>query len=53
MVDADSLLDPDALLSVAKPFGDDPLRVAACGGVVRIANGCKVASPRSSASTAG
>jgi cellulose synthase/poly-beta-1,6-N-acetylglucosamine synthase-like glycosyltransferase len=42
MVDADSVLDPDALLSVAKPFGDDPLRVAACGGVVRIANGCKV-----------
>jgi cellulose synthase/poly-beta-1,6-N-acetylglucosamine synthase-like glycosyltransferase len=46
MVDADSLLDPDALLSVAKPFGDDPLRVAACGGVVRIANGCKVLGGR-------
>jgi cellulose synthase/poly-beta-1,6-N-acetylglucosamine synthase-like glycosyltransferase len=26
MVDADSLLDPDALLVVAKPFADDPLR---------------------------
>ena len=46
MVDADSLLDPDALLSVAKPFGDDPLRVAACGGVIRIANGCKVIGGR-------
>ncbi len=46
MVDADSVLDPDALLSVAKPFGDDPLRVAACGGVVRIANGCKVLGGR-------
>jgi cellulose synthase/poly-beta-1,6-N-acetylglucosamine synthase-like glycosyltransferase len=46
MVDADSLLDPDALLSVAKPFGDDPLRAAACGGVVRIANGCKVLGGR-------
>jgi cellulose synthase/poly-beta-1,6-N-acetylglucosamine synthase-like glycosyltransferase len=46
MVDADSLLDPDALLSVAKPFGDDPLRVAACGGVVRIANGCTVVGGR-------
>jgi cellulose synthase/poly-beta-1,6-N-acetylglucosamine synthase-like glycosyltransferase len=46
MVDADSLLDPDALLSVAKPFGDDPLRVAACGGVVRIANGCRVVGGR-------
>jgi cellulose synthase/poly-beta-1,6-N-acetylglucosamine synthase-like glycosyltransferase len=46
MVDADSVLDPDALLSVAKPFADDPLRVAACGGVVRIANGCKVVAGR-------
>ncbi|UQU62902.1 glycosyltransferase family 2 protein [Couchioplanes caeruleus] len=46
MVDADSVLDPDALLSVAKPFGDDPLRVAACGGVVRIANGCRVVGGR-------
>ncbi len=46
MVDADSVLDPDALLSVAKPFGDDPLRVAACGGVVRIANGCTVIGGR-------
>jgi cellulose synthase/poly-beta-1,6-N-acetylglucosamine synthase-like glycosyltransferase len=46
MVDADSLLDPDALLSVAKPFGDDPLRVAACGGVIRIANGCRVIGGR-------
>jgi cellulose synthase/poly-beta-1,6-N-acetylglucosamine synthase-like glycosyltransferase len=46
MVDADSVLDPDALLSVAKPFGDDPLRVAACGGVIRIANGCKVIGGR-------
>ena len=46
MVDADCVLDPDALLSVAKPFGDDPLRVAACGGVVRIANGCTVVGGR-------
>jgi cellulose synthase/poly-beta-1,6-N-acetylglucosamine synthase-like glycosyltransferase len=46
MVDADSILDPDALLSVAKPFADDPLRVAAAGGVVRIANGCTVVAGR-------
>jgi cellulose synthase/poly-beta-1,6-N-acetylglucosamine synthase-like glycosyltransferase len=46
MVDADSVLDPDALLAVAKPFGDDPLRVAACGGVVRLANGCTVVGGR-------
>ncbi len=46
MVDADSLLDPDALLSVAKPFADDPLRVVASGGVVRVANGCRVLGGR-------
>ncbi|HWH01250.1 MAG TPA: glycosyltransferase, partial [Pilimelia sp.] len=46
MVDADSILDPEALLTVAKPFADDPLRVAACGGVVRIANGCRVVGGR-------
>lgn len=46
MVDADSVLDPKALLSVAKPFADDPLRVAATGGVVRIANGCRVVAGR-------
>jgi cellulose synthase/poly-beta-1,6-N-acetylglucosamine synthase-like glycosyltransferase len=46
MVDADSVLDPQALLSVAKPFADDPLRVAAAGGVVRIANGCTVLAGR-------
>jgi cellulose synthase/poly-beta-1,6-N-acetylglucosamine synthase-like glycosyltransferase len=46
MVDADSVLDPDALLSVVKPFADDPVRTAATGGVVRIANGCKVVAGR-------
>lgn len=42
MVDADSLLDPEALLRVVKPFVDDPTRVVATGGVVRPANGCRV-----------
>jgi cellulose synthase/poly-beta-1,6-N-acetylglucosamine synthase-like glycosyltransferase len=42
MVDADSLLDPDALLNVARPFADDPGHVVAAGGVVRVANGSKV-----------
>jgi cellulose synthase/poly-beta-1,6-N-acetylglucosamine synthase-like glycosyltransferase len=46
MVDADSLLDPDALLLVAKPFADDPNRVVATGGEVRIANGCTVLAGR-------
>ena len=42
MVDADSLLDPQALLNVARPFADDPARVIAAGGVVRVANGARV-----------
>ncbi|MDP3891186.1 glycosyltransferase family 2 protein [Nocardioides sp.] len=46
MVDADSLLDPDALLNVARPFTEDPDRVVATGGVVRVANGCTVRSGR-------
>lgn len=46
MVDADSVLDPDALLSVVKPFIDEPARVAATGGVVRVANGCRVLAGR-------
>jgi cellulose synthase/poly-beta-1,6-N-acetylglucosamine synthase-like glycosyltransferase len=46
MVDADSLLDPDALLTVSKPFADDPMRVVATGGVIRAVNGCKVRAGR-------
>ena len=40
-VDADSILEPEALLRVVKPFTQDPLMVAV-GGVVRIANGNKI-----------
>ena len=43
-VDADSLLDTDALLLVSKPFADDPARVVATGGVVRAVNDCTVAA---------
>ncbi|HET9860748.1 MAG TPA: glycosyltransferase [Nocardioidaceae bacterium] len=42
MVDADSILDPDSLLHVSRPFADDPEKVVASGGVVRIANGCTI-----------
>jgi cellulose synthase/poly-beta-1,6-N-acetylglucosamine synthase-like glycosyltransferase len=45
-VDADSILDPDSLLTVAKPFADDPARVVATGGVVRVVNDCSVAHGR-------
>ena len=41
-VDADSLLDTDALLRVVRPFIDDPQRMIAAGGRIRIVNGCKV-----------
>jgi len=40
-IDADSILEDDALLKVAKPFLDDD-RVIAVGGIVRIANGCVI-----------
>ncbi|NUR07301.1 MAG: glycosyltransferase family 2 protein [Nocardioidaceae bacterium] len=46
MVDADSLLDPDALLHVSRPFADDPDRVVASGGVVRVANGSDISRGR-------
>ena len=41
VVDADSVLQPDALRRVVRPFLEDPTTVAV-GGTVRIANGCKV-----------
>ncbi len=46
MVDADSVIDPDALLKVAKPIADDPTRVVATGGVVRVVNGSTVTNGR-------
>jgi len=43
-IDADSLLEPDALLRAARPFVEDPQRVAAVGGTIRIVNGCQIRS---------
>ncbi len=40
-VDADSLLESDALLLSVKPFLEDPATIAV-GGTIRIANGCSV-----------
>ena len=45
-VDSDSLLDPDALLHVVKPFLEDPENVIACGGIIRVVNGCEVRHSR-------
>jgi cellulose synthase/poly-beta-1,6-N-acetylglucosamine synthase-like glycosyltransferase len=45
-IDADALIEPEALLRVAKPLLDDPHLVAATGGIVRIVNGCRVTGGR-------
>ncbi|HEY1242586.1 MAG TPA: glycosyltransferase [Bryobacteraceae bacterium] len=45
-VDCDSLLESDALLRVARPYLEDPERVLAVGGIVRVANGCEVSGGR-------
>ncbi|MCO4763426.1 MAG: glycosyltransferase family 2 protein [Myxococcales bacterium] len=41
-IDADTLILPDALSLVALPFAEDPERVVATGGTIRVANGCKI-----------
>ena len=45
-IDADSILEQDALVKAAMPFVEDPLRTVATGGVVRIANGCTIVRGR-------
>lgn len=45
-VDADSLIEADGLLRVVQPFVEDPERVVAVGGTVRVANGCGVRAGR-------
>jgi cellulose synthase/poly-beta-1,6-N-acetylglucosamine synthase-like glycosyltransferase len=45
-IDADSILEADALLRVVRPFIDFPDLTIATGGTIRIANGCKVDSGR-------
>jgi len=44
-IDADSILEEDALQKVVKPFLEDE-RVVASGGIVRIANGCEIVNGR-------
>jgi cellulose synthase/poly-beta-1,6-N-acetylglucosamine synthase-like glycosyltransferase len=41
-VDADSIIEDNALLRVVKPFMEHPTEMVAVGGIVRIANGCEV-----------
>jgi cellulose synthase/poly-beta-1,6-N-acetylglucosamine synthase-like glycosyltransferase len=42
-IDADSLLEPDALLRAVRPFVEEPRRTLAVGGTIRIANGSRIA----------
>jgi cellulose synthase/poly-beta-1,6-N-acetylglucosamine synthase-like glycosyltransferase len=44
-IDADSILEDDALLKSMKPFHEDST-VVAVGGIIRIANGCSVINGR-------
>lgn len=45
-IDADSLIEEDALLRVVKPFMERPDITVAGGGIVRIVNGCRVRDGR-------
>ncbi len=44
-VDSDSLIEEEALLSVVEPFLDDDSTVAS-GGIIRVANGCRIEGGR-------
>lgn len=45
-IDADSILETDALLRVVRPFIDYPGETVAVGGTIRIANGCTIDAGR-------
>jgi len=45
-VDADSMLDSEALLLAVRPFIQEPERMIAVGGQIRIVNGCEVRNGR-------
>ena len=45
-IDADSVIEEDALLRLVKPFIEAPQETVAAGGIVRVANGCTVADGR-------
>lgn len=41
-IDVDSIVEENAILKLAKPFLEEKYQVIATGGVIRIANSCKV-----------
>lgn len=46
VVDADSLVEPDALLRIMGKILADPKHVIAAGGIVRVLNGCELSGGR-------
>jgi len=46
VVDADSVLERDALLRIMVPILADPSRVVAAGGIIRVLNGSEIAKGR-------
>jgi cellulose synthase/poly-beta-1,6-N-acetylglucosamine synthase-like glycosyltransferase len=45
-IDADAVLEEDALLRIVQPMIDQPDLAVACGGIIRIANGCTIEGGR-------
>lgn len=45
-IDADSLLESDALLRAVRPFVEEPDRMVAVGGTIRLANGSRIEGGR-------
>jgi len=45
-IDADSLLERDALIKAMRPFVEGHDEIVACGGIIRIANGCIIRNGR-------
>lgn len=46
ITDADSILDPDALAVMTRPFLEDPDRVVAVGGTIRVGNSGRIEAGR-------
>ncbi|MGH9344220.1 MAG: glycosyltransferase family 2 protein [Terriglobia bacterium] len=46
ILDADCVAEPDALLRLMRPIVHSPEETLACGGIIRVRNGCKVAGGR-------
>jgi cellulose synthase/poly-beta-1,6-N-acetylglucosamine synthase-like glycosyltransferase len=46
VVDADSLLEPESLLRCIRPFMEEPEKMVAVGGTIRVLNGCTVVNGR-------